>query len=126
MQNVNDVTRYRVNNKSSMLDLVFTRSSKEIGYFKFNPCLGKSDHVVLVFSICVEELLRHEKMPPRRDYVRANYDEIRAKLNEIDWAVEFSDKDANECYEIFLKFHEEIIEECVPKKLIKLKMRERE
>ena len=55
-------------------------------------------------------------MPLRRDYSRANYDEIRANLNEIDWAVEFSDKDVNECYEIFLKFHKEIIEECVPKK----------
>ena len=54
-------------------------------------------------------------MPPRRDYSRANYDEIRVKLNEIDWAVEYSDKDVNECYEIFLKFHEKIIEECVPK-----------
>ena len=48
-------------------------------------------------------------MPLRRDYSRVNYDEIRAKLNEIDWAVEFSDKDVNKCYEIFLKFHEEII-----------------
>ena len=50
-------------------------------------------------------------MPPRRDYSRANYDEIRAKLN----AVEFSDKDVYKCYKIFLKFHEKIIEECVPK-----------
>ena len=58
-------------------------------------------------------------MPPRRDYSRANYDEIRAKLNEIDWAVEFSDKNVNECYKIFLKFHEEIIEECVPKNIDK-------
>ena len=32
-------------------------------------------------------------MPLRRDYSRVNYDEIRAKLNEIDWAVKFSDKD---------------------------------
>ena len=54
-------------------------------------------------------------MPSRRDYNRASYDEIRAKLNEMDYAVEFSDKDVNECYEIFLKFHEKIIEECVPK-----------
>ena len=58
-------------------------------------------------------------MPPRRDYSRANYDEIRAKLNEIDQAVEFSDKNVNECYKIFLKFHEEIIEESVPKNIDK-------
>ena len=50
---------------------------------------------------------------------QSNYDEIRAKLNEIDWAVEFSDKDTNECYEIFLKFYEEIIEGCVPKNIDK-------
>ena len=86
---------------------------------KFNPCLGKSDHVVLVFSICVEKLLRHQKMPPGRDYNRTNYDEIRITLNEIDWAVEFSDKDVKECFEIFLKFNEEIIEECVPKNIDK-------
>ena len=49
LQNVNDVTRVRVNNKPSMLDLVFTRTSKEIDDLKFNPCLGKSDHV-LVFQ----------------------------------------------------------------------------
>ena len=114
MQNVNDVTRVWVNNKPSMLDLVFTRSSKEIDNLNFNPCLGKLDHVVLVFSVWVEELLRHKKMPPRRNYSRANYDEIRVKLNEIDWVVEFSDKD-NKCYENFLRFHERIIQECVPK-----------
>ena len=119
LQNVNDVTRIWVNNKPSMLDLVFTRSSKEIDYLKFNPCLRKSDHVVLVFSICVEELLRQKKMPLRRDYSRANYDGIRAKLNEVDWAVKFSDKNVNECYKIFLKFHEEIKEECVPKNIDK-------
>ena len=75
--------------------------------------------MVLVFSICVEELLQHKKMPMRRDYSRVNYDEIRAKLNEIDWTVEFSDKNVNECYKIFLKFHEEIIEECVLKNIDK-------
>ena len=64
LQNVNDVTRVWVNNKPSMLDLVFTRSSKEINYLNFNPCLGKSDHVVIVFSICVKELLQHKKMSP--------------------------------------------------------------
>ena len=42
---------------------------------------------------------------------------LEHKLNEIDWAVEFNDKDVNKCYEIFLKFHEEIIEECVPKNI---------
>jgi len=87
-----------------MLDLIFTRNSKEIDYLKFNPCLGKSNHLVLVFSICVEELLQHKKMPTPWDYSRANYDEIRAKWNDIDWAVKFSDKDVNECYKIFLKF----------------------
>ena len=66
-------------------------------------------------------------MPLRRDYSRANHDEIRAKLNEIDWAVEFSDKNVNECYNIFLKFHEEIIEECVPNNIDKTEdERERE
>ena len=46
LQNVNDVTRVRVNNEPSMLDLVFTKSSKEIDDLKFNPCLKNSDHVV--------------------------------------------------------------------------------
>ena len=32
LQNVNDVTRVRVNNKPSMLDSVFTRSSTENDY----------------------------------------------------------------------------------------------
>ena len=49
LQNLNDVTRVRINNKPSMLDQVFTRSSKETDYLKFNHCLGKSNHVVLVF-----------------------------------------------------------------------------
>ena len=94
-----------------MFNLVYTRSSKEIDDLKFNHCFGK--------PICVEELLLHKKMPPRRDYSKANHDEIRAKLNEIDWAVEFSDKDVNECYEIFLKLHEKSIEESVPKFIYK-------
>ena len=40
LQNENDVTRVRVNNKSSMLDLVFTRTAKEINYLIYIPCLG--------------------------------------------------------------------------------------
>ena len=52
LQSVNDVTRVRVNNKPSMLDLVFTRSSKEIDYLKFNPCLGNPIMWILFFSIC--------------------------------------------------------------------------
>ena len=70
--------------------------------------------MVLYFQ-CEQELLWHKK----RDYSIANYDEIGAIWNEIDWAIEFSDKDVNECYEIFLKFHEKIIEECVPKIIYK-------
>ena len=64
LQNVNDVTRVQVNNKPSMLDLVFIRSSKEIDDLIFNHCLAKFIYVVLVFSICVEELLQHKKIPP--------------------------------------------------------------
>ena len=48
-------------------------------------------------------------MPPRIDYNRSIYDEIPATLNEIDLAVEFSDKDVNEYYEILLKLHEKIM-----------------
>ena len=94
-----------------MLDLVFTRSSKEIDDWKFNLCLKKSNHVALVFSICVEEFYDTRKYHCKKTMV----DEIKATLNEIDWAVKLSDKDVSECYEIFLKFHEKIIEECVQK-----------
>ena len=53
---------------------------------------------------------------------RANHDEIRGKLNEIDcWVVEFNDKNVNECNEIFLKNYEKIIDECVPKIIDKTK-----
>ena len=56
LQYVNDVTRVRDNKKPCMLDLVLLEVPKKLIFLKFNPCLGKSDHVNLAFSICVEEL----------------------------------------------------------------------
>ena len=66
------------------------------------------------FSMCTGTFTTQENATTKW-LQNANYDDIRAKWNKIDLAIEFSDKDINECYEIFLKFHETIIEECVPK-----------
>ena len=53
-QNIEFTTRYRENQKPSLLDLVITNEEHTILNIHSGEPLGKSDHIVLTFDYCCQ------------------------------------------------------------------------
>ena len=114
VQHVSGSTRYRGDNKPSLLDLIFTRTKDEIDDIEYQHGLGMSDHVVLSFSLEIKKLIKSREGVSRRNYKKANYVKAKSMLGKVDWNEEFKDKTVDQCYQKLEKVHEEIVEECVP------------
>jgi Reverse transcriptase (RNA-dependent DNA polymerase)/Endonuclease-reverse transcriptase len=119
VQNVSEHTRVRVNNQPSLLDLVFTRTNLEINDMLHLAGLGKSDHVVLKFSMVIEKLMKRESEPPKKNYYKADFEAIRAALVVVDWEEEFSNRDVNACYERLIEIYNDLDTKFVPLKKTK-------
>jgi Reverse transcriptase (RNA-dependent DNA polymerase)/Endonuclease-reverse transcriptase len=113
-QNVKDDTRLRINNEPSLLDLIFTRTSREIQDLQYRPGLGKSDHVVLTCNMVIEKFIRDKVETPKRNYFKINETAAANLLKDVNWEGLFEDKGVNECYEVFRAEINNIVEKCVP------------
>ena len=79
---------------------------------------GKSDHSVLTFQFkCYTELTKHRGT--RKNFVRADYENIKKQLNEIQWKAQLEGKTANEQWNYFKEKITNIFDKYVPKKTIK-------
>ena len=114
IQNVLEMTRFRINQSPSLLDLVFTRSLGEIGDIRYNQSLGKSDHLVLEFTFMVEIVERENEISISKDYCKADFKGMNNELTKIKWIEEFRDGSVNDCYNIFLNKHADIENKFVP------------
>ena len=119
VQNVKENTRFRINNDPSLLDLIFTRTKYEVVDIKYNPALGKSDHIVMNFNVRVNRLQRREVESVKRNYNKANYNKISSVFSEINWEVIFHNKSTNDCYEKLIEIHNDLVEMYVPFKRVK-------
>ena len=61
-QIIKHTTRYRCNEKSNALDLVFTDNEQWIENLEYESPLGKSDHGVLKFDYICEKKLSQNKV----------------------------------------------------------------
>jgi hypothetical protein len=113
-QNVDQETRIRLNNEPSLLDLIFTRTKNEISSIEYHEPMGKSDHVVIIFEIMVESLMRIKEEIPKRNYFKLNKEEAHRLFSLINWEDEFHNKNTNECYLRMLEVHDDVVQECVP------------
>ena len=81
-QHVNKPTRFR-KDKSSLLDLVFTREEGDIRNIEVLQPLGSSDHGVVTGEfICEWKSKTVQK--PKRMYYKGKYDKILERLKQID------------------------------------------
>lgn len=116
-QHIEFPTRYRENETSNILDLVFTNEESMVEESKANTPLGSSDHAVITFRlICYADLQTHTRT--RYLYDKANFTDFREYLN-IDWDKLLNNQNT-ECK--WQKIKEKIITGCelyVPKKTVK-------
>ena len=112
-QHVTEPTRFRADQRPSILDLVFTKEEEDIKNIEVFAPLGKSDHGMVVFDfIC--KWKSNQNLIPRRLYFKGNYEEMNKRINETNWVALFEGKNIHEKWKIFKEKIEEIAEACIP------------
>ena len=80
-------TRYRFNNKPSILDLVLSNHDDNISEITYLPGLGKSDHLILVFELMCGQLFT-ERLSDRLNYSKANWQSINELIMGTSWVID--------------------------------------
>ena len=112
-QNVLHPTHFRPEQQSNTLDLIFTNEEGMISKVEHNAPLGKSHHSILTFS--VECYKQKTKFIPTYMYNKADFEGMRASLQEIDWQEAMRDSSCEEAWQTFSVKLEEITAKHVPK-----------
>ena len=116
-QSIEENTRARGGDTPSLIDLVFTFDTKYIENIEYLSSLGKSDHSVIrldYITKCRKKSYAMKKML----FDKANFDEIRAYLDIIEWDTLFLNTSVQQKWDIF----DEKIKDCeakfIPTKMI--------
>ena len=94
-QHVNFNTRFRDNQRPSLLDLVFSSDELLLSNIEQLSPLGKSDHVSIIFDI-QGYTRKHKHCNVNYAYNKGNYEEMNNELSSIDWENEFRGKSLDE------------------------------
>jgi len=96
-QKVTCFTRFRENQMPSTLDLILTNEEDMVPEVHTRPPLGKSDHLVLDFSICC--YYEESNVTNRTyQYEKGNYEAMEKNLAETNWNEEFKDMTVEEMW----------------------------
>lgn len=96
VQHVNFHTRF-MNNRSSLIDLIFTDDDDNIDKMTSLPPLGNSDHVCISFDLILMHNTETISSPKDQlNYWKGDYDALNAEFNSIDWDNTLSSNDVNE------------------------------
>ena len=82
-QHATSPTRFR-GTQQSCLDLVFTNEDEMIDKVDELPPLGKSDHACQKWELSLGEIIFRNTEVPRRNFKRANWDNIKNDLREFE------------------------------------------
>ena len=99
-QRVLSPTRYRLSQRSSLLDLILTNEEGMVGELQYLPGLGCSDHLCLLFNFnCY--VSGTQKRSTYYKYARGDYDKLRSLLSEIDWTAQMANMSLDEKWSYF-------------------------
>ena len=82
-QHATSPTRFR-GTQQSCLDLVFTNEDEMVDKVDELPPLGKSDHACQKWELSLGEIIFRNTEVPRRNFKRANWDNIKNDLREFE------------------------------------------
>ena len=108
-QVVHEQTRYQ-----NCLDLVLTNHSSIVKNLKILAPIGNSDHNSMSFDIEIN-IQNSENNKEKYNFKKGNYNKFRQLLTNIDWDLEFRDKNCLEMWEKFKENLEILQDECIPK-----------
>ncbi len=113
-QHIDFPTRYRPNETSNTLDLIFTNEESMVEEVSESAPLGKSDHVVITFKLrCYIEV--KDIVTTRLQYEKADFDKMNESL-KYDWDDLFVNKDTEEKWQVLLEKLNQAIDHYIPAK----------
>lgn len=112
-QHVNQPTRDRENQTSTLDDLILTSDPEMVDDVDHIGHLGASDHQCLTFNIHNTFCKFKPQQHTRFKYHQADFNKINQKLN-INWEEALKDKSADEGYNHFLTLYNEACQEFIP------------
>ena len=104
----------------NILDLVLCDQEEMISEVKGEGRLGKSDHDIISFTLRV----RSNKLASQRmtmNFRKANFEEMRKRMREMDWRNILREKDVNEMWISIRGCIERLMTELIPMKRVKTK-----
>ena len=107
-QHVKEPTR-----NNNILDLIITSDISLIEKISVMEHLGNSDHNILTWKLICRVDTGDNKLPVRQ-YNKANYDDIRDWLANIDWNVEFKRLDVDDVWNKFYTIMQTVVTKFVP------------
>ena len=116
-QSIEENTRARGGDTPSLIDLVFTYDTKYIENIEYLSSLGKSDHSVIrldYITKCRKKSYAMKKML----FDKANFDEIRAYLDIIDWGTLFLNTSVQQKWIFFYEKIKECEAKFIPTKMV--------
>ena len=79
----------------------------------YQPGLGLSDHVCLQFNyLCYVK--RCNRLIPRLDLYRADFDKLNSLLSSVEWDEALRDLDINSAWKYFSNKFNTFVKECIP------------
>jgi endonuclease/exonuclease/phosphatase family metal-dependent hydrolase len=113
-QHVDKPTRYRPDQVPSLLDLIIANDENFVSDVSYTPPLGKSDHIVLIFTIqCYLQFSRPNT--PKRIYHKGDYDTMRLRLSDTNWDDHIDENiDVDNTWHSFAAVMEDVVKECIP------------
>ena len=114
-QHVNTPTRYREGNVSSVLDLIFTNEEEMVTDLEFLPGLGKSDHLVLAFTLnCYTVEQQNQRKTEKLNFFKGDYNTVRDQLSLVDWNYELDGLNLLQSWSRFAEKIIDLIENYIP------------
>lgn len=115
-QHIDFNTRFRNNQRPSMLDLIFSNDEFLVEDIEqFSP-VGVSDHVLITFSIKCQMETSNTCDSQSFLYNIGDYDSMRSELASISWEEVFESKDLNERWDFFKNKLHECMDSYIPKR----------
>ena len=106
-------THSRPGQVHNTLDLVFTDEEEMIGDLEYITPLGKSQHVIIQFSLTCRTRLKNTAATVYR-YDKADYDGMYSYLNTVNWDALMAADDVNTCWNNFEEKLKEARDKFVP------------
>ena len=112
-QHITEPTRYRVNQRPTLDDLIFSTEENDVENITYNPSIGSSDHIMLQCKLTIKLKTQCFRRVIYK-YDQGDYTKM-ASLLDIDWERELRDCNIQEAMDKLDKIYKAAEEECIPK-----------